>query len=65
MKKGIAWIVMCMMLAGLFLCTPIPEKLWSRVRESVWADAALFVLFWVSMYFMSTGSSDPFLYFQF
>lgn len=54
-----------LLVGGILLCTPFPEKLWTKVKESVWADVVLFVLFWVSMYFMSTGSGDPFLYFQF
>lgn len=54
-----------LMLGGLLLCTPLPEKLWNRVKDRVWADVLLFGLFWAAMYFMSTGSGDPFLYFQF
>ena len=50
---------------GLALSTPLPSMLWKRIprRAAIWA--ALFVLFWVCMYFLSTAASDPFLYFSF
>lgn len=54
-----------LLLAGLALCTPWPEKLWNKIRKAPLTDVLLFVLFWVSIYFLSTGSQDPFLYFQF
>lgn len=54
-----------LILAGTTLCTPWPEKLWHRIRRHPLTDAALFALFWVAMYCLSTGTQDPFLYFQF
>jgi len=54
-----------MLLCGGVLCTPWPGKLFSRCRESFWMDLALLGLFWVCIYFISTGSQDPFLYFRF
>lgn len=54
-----------LLLAGLALCTPYPERLWNKVRKAPLTDGMLFLLFWVSIYFLSTGSQDPFLYFRF
>ena len=59
------WAYAPLMAAGVLLCTPVPEKLWHKMRDSLWADVLLFGLFWVGMYFMSTSAADPFLYFQF
>jgi len=54
-----------LILGGIALCTPWPERLWKKVRSYPLADAGLFFLFWTAVYFLSTGSQDPFLYFQF
>lgn len=54
-----------LILAGLALCTPWPEALWNKIRRHPLTDGALFVLFWAAVYFLCTGSQDPFLYFQF
>ncbi len=53
------------MIAGAFFMTPVPKKLWLRVKDKKWADALLFCLFWVCVYFMATSSGDPFVYFNF
>ncbi len=54
-----------MLIAGAILATPVPEKLWKKIRHSVAADVMLVVLFWVVIYFISTAAQDPFLYFDF
>lgn len=54
-----------LILGGIALCTPWPEKLWKKIRNHPAADIGLFFLFWTAVYFLSTGSQDPFLYFQF
>lgn len=54
-----------LILGGIALCTPWPEKLWKKIRNHPLADVGLFFLFWTAVYFLSTGSQDPFLYFQF
>lgn len=54
-----------MLIAGAIFATPIPKKLWLRVKDKKWSDVVLFVLFWVCVYFMATSSSDPFMYFNF
>jgi len=50
---------------GLVGSTPLPSRLWAKIRGSGFAWALLFCLFWVCMYFLATAASDPFLYFSF
>lgn len=50
---------------GVILATPFPRRLWQKARNSVWADIALFFLFWLVVYYISTAAQDPFMYFQF
>ena len=51
--------------AGVLLATPLPGKLWQKIRRSTVADVAVFVLFWLVAYYISTAAQDPFLYFQY
>lgn len=51
--------------AGVFFATPVPRKLWQRLKDTVWMDVLVFVLFWAVVYFISTAAQDPFLYFQY
>lgn len=53
------------LLFGAILATPLPRKLWEKVRHTVFADVLVFCLFWVVVYFISTAAQDPFLYFQY
>lgn len=54
-----------LMAAGVILATPLPEKLWKKIRHSTVADILLVVLFWICIYYISTAAQDPFLYFQY
>ena len=56
------WPVLC---AGFLFATPLPKKLWQKVQNSRWADAVLFLLFWVVVYTICTSGQDPFMYFQY
>ena len=47
---------------GAVFMTPVPGRLWLRVRRSGWADVLLFVLFWVCVYLIATSGIDPFMY---
>ena len=53
------------LLPGLLFLTPYPGRLFDRYREKIWMDFLLFILFWISIYFVATVKQDPFLYFQF
>ena len=51
--------------AGVALATPLPEKLWKRIRHTFAADVLLVALFWGVIYYISTAAQDPFLYFRY
>ena len=50
---------------GLLVSTPLPEKLWRRIRTSPLETVLLLVLFWVCVYCMAVATNDPFMYFSF
>ena len=50
---------------GIFLCLPWPRRWYERARGNALVWIPLFVFFWVSIYFLSTGSGSAFLYFRF
>ena len=54
-----------LVIAGVVLATPLPEKLWKKIRHTFVADLLLVALFWICIYFISTAAQDPFLYFQY
>lgn len=63
--KNYAWLLA----TAVFFATPIPKWIWNklprtRITEGI-ADTLLFVLFWISAYFVATSAQDPFLYFQY
>lgn len=62
--KALRWCWPYLALGGLF-STPLPGKLWRKISGTGAAWALLFALFWVSVYFLATAASDPFLYFSF
>ena len=51
--------------AGAFLMTPLPGKIFHRIRGKLWTDIVLVVIFWLVVYFISTAAQDPFMYFQY
>lgn len=50
---------------GILFATPLPGKIWEKIRRSSLLDVILFILFWFSVYFIATSAQDPFVYFQF
>ena len=50
---------------GVIFATPLPGKLWKKIRHTTAADVLLVVLFWIVIFFISTAAQDPFLYFQY
>ena len=54
-----------LLLAGTILATPLPEKLWERIKQRPLADGICFVLFWIVVFYIATSAQDPFLYFAF
>ncbi len=59
-KPYIPMLAVCVLFA-----TPLPMKLWEKIRNYAVTDIAVFALFLASVYFMSTAAQDPFMYFQF
>lgn len=54
-----------MLISGAVLMTPAPRLVWKKIEDSWFADVICFVLFWVSVYYISTAAQDPFMYFQY
>lgn len=54
-----------LLIGCVILATPLPRKLWKKIKSSTLADILLFALFWVVVYYISTAAQDPFLYFQY
>ncbi len=50
---------------GIALCLPWTKKVWLRLRSTPIFTAILFILFWLSIYCVSGGMNDPFMYFSF
>ena len=50
---------------GVFLCLPWPRRWYEKLRGSAVVWVPLFAVFWLSVYFLSTGSGSEFLYFRF
>lgn len=50
---------------GVLFCTPVPYRVWDRVKRP-WAEVILLVVvFLTSVYYLYQGMNDPFLYFNF
>lgn len=50
---------------GLLFCTPIPYRIWDKVKRP-WATVILLVVVLLtSIYYLYQGMNDPFLYFNF
>ena len=54
-----------MLIIGVLATTPLPGKVWSKIRTTPIGTAILFVVFWLAVYCMSSGLNDPFMYFNF
>jgi len=54
-----------LLLAGLVFATPLPRRLWNKIKDHALTDLLLFGLFWVAVYFICTSAQDPFMYFQY
>ena len=50
---------------GVLCSTPLPAKLWNRLKFSALGTIFLFAVFWLAVYCMAAGLNDPFLYFSF
>ncbi len=53
------------LLVGVLIASPYPRRIWLQIRKTPLATWLLFVFFWLSIYCLSAGLNDPFLYFSF
>lgn len=51
--------------AGFFLCTKLPAKIWKKCQYSFFGVVILLAILAASVYCMYLGLNDPFLYFRF
>ena len=59
-KQYIVYII-----AGIVASTPILEKPWNRIKNTHLGTLILLVIFWLSVFCLSIGMNDPFMYFNF
>lgn len=59
-KKYVIYLII-----GILASTPVFEKPWSKIRNTHLGSIILFVIFWLSVFFLSVGMNDPFMYFNF
>lgn len=50
---------------GILVSTSWFMRCWDNIRQTRWGTITLLVLFWLSVYCLSAGLNDPFLYFSF
>lgn len=52
-------------IAGILFSTRLPEKIYSKIKNTPFCALLLLVVFWLSVYCMYKGMNDPFMYFRF
>lgn len=63
----VQWLRMygVLLAVSALMMTPLPEKFWKKIRNSIFADFLLIGIFWVVVYYLSTAQQNPFMYFQY
>ncbi|MBO5032188.1 MAG: MBOAT family protein [Lachnospiraceae bacterium] len=54
-----------LLIASILFSNHYPEKLFGKIRDKVSGILIAFVIFWCSVYYLSIGINNPFLYFRF
>ena len=54
-----------LLLIGAIFSTPLPAKIYGRIKNSVVGTFAVAVIFFLSMYYLAISENNPFLYFNF
>lgn len=54
-----------LLLLGAIFSTPLPAKIYGRIKHSVAGMIAVAVIFFLSMYYLAISENNPFLYFNF
>jgi alginate O-acetyltransferase complex protein AlgI len=50
---------------SIILATPLPRKMFDKLRGRFVGTVILFAVFWICVYYLSIGENNPFLYFRF
>ena len=50
---------------GVLFSTPIPQKVYEKIKDNIIGTVLLLAIFWYSVYCIYMGMNDPFLYFRF
>ena len=54
-----------LLLIGAIFSTPLPAKIYGRIKNSVVGTFAVAVIFFLSVYYLAISENNPFLYFNF
>ena len=54
-----------LLVASIIFATEYPEKLFDKLRNRMIGIIIAFVIFWCSIYYLSIGINNPFLYYRF
>ncbi|MBO5486737.1 MAG: MBOAT family protein [Eubacterium sp.] len=54
-----------LLLAAVLLCTPIPGKIYNKLKKNFFGSIILAVLFWVCVHRILLEGNNPFMYFRF
>ena len=54
-----------LLLLGAIFSTPLPAKIYGRIKNSVAGTIAVAVIFFLCMYYLAISENNPFLYFNF
>jgi len=54
-----------LLFTGIFLCFPYGKRLFKKLENNILCTIFLLLVFWYSVYLLSNGLNNPFLYFQF
>jgi len=53
------------LIVGIIASTPLFDKPWKAIRNTHIGTFILFIIFWLSVFCLSVGMNDPFMYFNF
>ena len=54
-----------LLLICVVFCTPLPRRIFDRIKKYKITILLLLTIFWTSVYSIACGMDDPFLYFRF
>ncbi len=54
-----------LLIVGMVFCTPLPRRIYNRIKNNFLGTLLLLSIFWFSVYCLYIGLNDPFMYFRF